>query len=246
MQSAFLNINLEDSSVKTTKWFVIGWALGCLLALGSPANAQQRDVLPPATEQEMQEFYNKHLKRVIEDQFMRASHPIPAFQERIVSRMNLIHKKSGKHIEFFAVWGYIDNDQPWLYQDARINADPPHIRISIVAYMNRYRRLQDMKVPNADEVLEGALAIGLMHELDHLALDLTNGFPQNPTKADMIQAEIDAWAETAEHAIRVFAEAGRTLDPSDDGVYQGWMKSGRSAFSSDWIDFVQKWHADGF
>lgn len=232
--------------MKTAKWFVAGWTIGCLLALSSLANAQQRSVLPPVTDQEMREFYNRHLKRVIEEQFMRAAHPLPALQERIVSQMNLIHKKSGKHIEFFAVWGYIENDRPWMYQVAAINADPPHIRISVVAYMNRYRRLQDMGVKNADEVLEGALAIGLMHELDHLALDLTKGFPESPTKADMIQAEIEAWAETAEHSIRVFVEAGRALDPSDDGVYQSWLKSGRSASSTAWIDFVQEWHADGF
>ncbi len=232
--------------MRTVKSIVMGCALGCLMALGSAAHAQQNGVLPPATEQEMKEFYLKHLQPVIEGQFMRASHPIPAIQERIVSQMNLIHRKSGKHVEFFVVWGYIQNDRPWLYQDAKVNADPPHVRVSVVAYMNRYRRLQDMGVQNADEVLKGALAIGLMHELDHLTLDLTNGFPEEPTKADMVQAEIEAWAATAEYSIGAFAAAGKTLDPSDDGVYQGWLKSGRSVSNTAWIDFVQKWHEDGF
>lgn len=222
---------------------LIGMCLIGTCVYPQSGRAQERATLPAVTMAQMQLFYKEHMRAAVEDQFMRAAHPIPEVTARIASQMSIVQRTRHTYIDLQVVYGYIDNE-PWKYQVTRINADPPQIRVSVLAYMNRYHRLEQQGAKDINAAFEDALIVGLIHELDHMVLDAVNGFPKDPTKADMIRAEIEAWAETSEHAIRPFAERHLPLDVSDEGVYKMWVDAGRSVTSVAWIDAVQAWHQD--
>lgn len=92
-------------------------------------------------------------------------------------------------------------------------------------YKKRYR-----------QIFETDIVIGTIHELDHLALKVID---DNPSAARVIEGECAVWADTCEHAIRLFMETYKErVYKSAKGYYDAWLSCGKQIQSQQWRNFI--------
>lgn len=87
-----------------------------------------------------------------------------------------------------------------------------------------------------DSTVRLFLLIGLMHELDHMALGVID-VPRDVK--DILDGEGIVWAKTCEDTISVLIEEyHQELHNHDKIFYSEWVKSGRNVNSQSWKDFI--------
>lgn len=215
-------------------------ALVCVVSVSAvPVLAQ------PAFEQTMA-FYTERMHHVVQDQFTEFKHPLKEVNDRAVVLREKVAGKFGKvlHIQFLHQYSSYG---PRVFEMSEIIIDLPYLHVVIPAHMDRYREYLASGAANATVRFENALTIGLMHELDHLALDATD--PPSmmlSEKEKLIRGEIMAWAETCEHSIRVFVEKGLPVSEDEQYLYDQWVKTGRSVTSPAWTNFIRTTHANAW
>lgn len=211
-----------------------------------PVSAQSQEVHLPLPFEESVGFYETHMRHVVEDQFDRGGHPLREVNERVNTLRGRVAQKFGKvlHLQFMHVYA---EPGPRVYEMSLIQDNLPFLYVVVPAHRNRYLHYASMQTADATARFENALTVGIVHELDHLALDATNPLPVTYSeKEKFIWGEIMAWAETCEHTIRVFVEKGMPVSEDERYIYDAWVRAGRSVESPEWMKFIRDSHQEAW
>lgn len=88
-------------------------------------------------------------------------------------------------------------------------------------------------------VWESFVVVGVMHELDHLALGVVELTPTRDIPK-IIEGESIVWARTCQNTMRLLVENNWPLCGSDQDLYNAWISCNRKEKSSQWISFIKK------
>ncbi len=192
--------------------------------------------------EEIRQFYNLHLKKVIEDGVLRARYSsVSAINTRELVLEALRSSIRGKNVDL-RIADYYSSDDPQAVMGANYRLRPVLIVILMPKVMDIYKEeLGRSPVEFASQRFESTMVISMMHELEHLAGDPER--PDPPTREWFINTEAKAWAETCRYSISAFLSLGYPLVPSDQRYFAGWVSCGKEN-NTCWRSFISNAYSD--
>ncbi len=88
------------------------------------------------------------------------------------------------------------------------------------------------------EIFQNTVLVGVMHEIDHIALGLI-GKKEDPIQT-LIDIECAVWAKTCKDTLSPLIEQYGKEFPYYKSIYDEWVLCGRSAESQRWKDSIAK------
>lgn len=189
---------------------------------------------------QMLRFWNEKINPVISS-FVNKRHKFPALQDHYNNNITAISSRypGGK----WAITMH-DKETPDMIgknQSAPFGCrkveDCPIVSIYVPTLKLIYQDLKTLG-GNTNLVFENEVAVGFLHELDHLALGMIGS--RDSTHESMILAECQVWARTCDRVVSRFVERDWLLSPSTLSFYKAWVDSGKRLDSPHWIEFIRQ------
>ncbi len=123
-----------------------------------------------------------------------------------------------------------------LAMGCRIDEGIPKIGIFVPELQKSFLQMQAKNPENLPRMFEAHMVIGLIHELDHLALGVAGKIL---SMEEVINGETIVHADTCEYTIRLFAEIyGYPLPNHTKVMYSQWVECYRNRESNHWRNFI--------
>ncbi len=219
----------------------IALTLGVLAVLYLPF-LKQGEKPPLPSKEEMRVFWNTYLKIPLTQSLYKGTFPIPVVQERYTTLKAEIEKKYGKEFVFKVILNYLPKSQYIIMANGIETGGVPTVYVFMPAVMNSYHAGVRENLTEEERLL--SVAIGLLHELDHLFF---NPMQQNQDakhsatekEEELVRNEIQIWALTCEYTLSPLVEKhGYKLVSGDLAFYRAWTNFGRSVQNPMWERFM--------
>ncbi|MFA5878496.1 MAG: hypothetical protein WC845_03980 [Candidatus Staskawiczbacteria bacterium] len=165
----------------------------------------------------------------------------PEVKQRFDEGFEIIGNIYGKPINIKFVLGYTDHrDVMWYSGVGDKGAPMVFIVLPNVMNLDAWFGVIDSDYRKGQkELLYTAVLVGVMHELDHLRLNMKNRSPSDVD--ELVLGEKQAWAETCQYTISPLIEKyNRKVDPDSFFFYRKWIASGRDKKSQLWEAEIRK------
>jgi len=213
----------------TLKTWVVGLAVTLFGVVMASGNTMAQVIY---SESEMHMFWQFHLEKIVMEEIVGGKYPIPAINDRYRALLNKIIARDKKP---FGIQASILYDEYSNSVVSGVSIDHTTIVIFVPAIMDVYKGLQSAKSVDWEKQFEATIVISILHEVDHFAGKNSESYGES--RKDLIKEESRAWAETCEHTISVFINAGYPLDPSSTLFYKNWVSCGKRN-NKNWKSFI--------
>ncbi len=207
----------------------------------SPADARKSVQANPEessrTLEEMQEFMDLRLARLLTETFPGHQFRLSKIQERYDLLAQKIQQQYGKGYILNPVNKYHPSSK-LVAMAASVEATNPTITLSMPSVMDMWEAWQ--KLGLREDSIEVLIVVDFLHELDHLA---GGGLPEEGSAYPFekwIENETRTWGETCEYTLRPLIETYKEpLSPREQTYYRLWVRGGNNVDSPLWKDFIQ-------
>jgi len=189
--------------------------------------------LPQYSDEEMHQFWDLHLNKLIMEEIAGRKYPVSAINERYQILFQSIVSKYGKAFRLEASTSYNRYD-PLLLASIQAELDPPVLVIFVPSVINLYTELKDSQNTDWDKQFEVSIVSAFIHELEHLVGDSQSGLKTNK---GVIDDEAKAWDATCLYVLSPFVSAGYPLGPNEAGYYKNWLNCGKEN-NDCWRGFI--------
>lgn len=199
----------------------------------------------PYSVEEAKKFWLERLEPLIRGQLIRGTWKYPEINERCLLLASKIYERHGP----IAIATAIDLESerhPATEAFAASDLDNgiPTVYMLIPNLMGLHDDFKKEGMADWEQRFELEVVIVFMHELDHLAFDLSDG---NLSRAATILREKEAWTLTCKHTMTPLVEKyGLSLPRSSQIIYDHWLKVGRDENSKNWHQFFEQVYGANF
>jgi hypothetical protein len=190
------------------------------------------------TDQEMKTFWAEHLEGVIV-KMINSRHHFSTINSRTEELGRLIQERYQRQFEVKMITTYHPASR-MIFAGNWVKDGVPIIELYIPTFIDIHTELINEHGPNQGEIIFGnGLAVGFIHELDHLAYGYVSDSSVDLEK--LVDGERQTWALTCELTIRpLINQYQAKLGPDKDIYYSNWIKADRNADNPIWIDFIHR------
>lgn len=189
------------------------------------------------SEKELRQFWEVHLKELVQDGLFAGKHPVPDIQDRL----QYLHREIQVRYKKYNVQLSVAHPtQTNAFAGCSFSNGVPNLVIFVRNCMSWYYQAQPVVDYSGtkEEAFATLVTSVVMHEFEHIVGDTPHGEIVDPV--DKIAFEKRAWARTCEYTLRPLVEKQKAaISVSDQIYYTNWVLSGRNEDSPEWIAFIE-------